>query len=207
MLHGLYVLTDSKNHPLNAWPERIEKAIQGGTSIIQLREKELTQDELLPYALVIREVCNDYGALLIINDHLSLARKIKADGVHLGQHDLSMTKAREYLGTNYLIGVSCYKHLYKAIRAQIHGADYVAFGSIFESPTKIGAPRCPLTVISQAKRCLQIPVCAIGGINQKNIAHVVKAGADLFATSHAVFNADNPRVAANKIYQQVIMAR
>ena len=207
MLHGLYVITDSKYYSLSEWPERIEKIILGGANIIQLREKNLTPDQLLPHALAIRELCNDYGVLLIINDHITLARKIKADGVHIGQHDQSIAHAREYLGSNYLIGASCYRHLYKAICAQNHGADYVAFGSIFSSSTKIGAPRCPLAVISQAKCCLQVPVCAIGGINQKNIAYVMKTGADLFATSHAVFNADNPRVAANKIHQRVIMAR
>jgi len=207
MLHGLYVLTDSNHYSHREWPERIENIILAGAKIIQLREKTLSEDELLPYALTLREICHYHDALLIINDHVSLAHKINADGIHLGQHDLSLTNARKYLGNGYLIGVSCYRHLHTAMRAQTQGADYVAFGSVFPSTTKTGAPRCPLSVISQAKRCLSIPVCAIGGINQRNVKHVIKAGADLFATSHAVFNAHNPYNAANKIQRQVIMPR
>ena len=207
MLYGLYVLTDSKHYSHHEWPERVENIILAGAKIIQLREKTLSADELLPYALALREVCHYHGALLIINDHVSLARKINADGVHLGQHDSSLRSARKYLGNNYLIGISCYKHVHTAIRAQTQGADYVAFGSVFPSITKTRAPRCPLSVISQAKRCLSIPVCAIGGINHRNVRHVTEAGADLFASSHAVFNAHNPYNAANKIHRQVIMPR
>lgn len=207
MLNGLYVLTNSQYYALHEWPERIEKIILAGANIIQFREKQLSVQELLPYAQQIRDICFSYGAIFIINDHLSLAKKVNADGVHIGKYDQSLRHARHYLGRDYIIGVSCYNRLYNAVQAQIHGADYVAFGSVFSSRTKINAHRCPLAVIYQSKRCLSIPVCAIGGITQNNISHVVNAGADIFATSHAVFNADSPGYAANKINQQVIMSR
>ena len=136
---------------------------------------------------------------------MSLAHKVNADGVHIGKHDQSLRDARNYLGNKYLIGTSCYKHLYSAVRAQSLGADYVAFGSVFSSTTKIKASRCPLSIITQAKRCLSIPICAIGGINHNNVKHVLNAGAELIATSHTVFNAREPYDAANNMQQQVIM--
>lgn len=207
MLSGLYVLTNSKKYPINEWPERIEKIILAGASIIQFREKALSEEELLPHALLLQEICHHYGALFIINDYVSLAKKINADGVHIGKHDKSLLDARNYLGSKSIIGVSCYKRLYSAIEAQSLGADYVAFGSVFPSQTKIHAPRCPLSVINQSKRCLSIPVCAIGGINHKNVSHTLNAGADMIATSHSVFNADDPGEAAYKIHQQVIMTK
>lgn len=207
MLNGLYVLTDSKFFPIEQWPERVEKILLAGTNIIQLREKTLSEQQLLPHALLLQEICHHYGAIFIINDHVSLAKKINANGVHIGQHDPSLRKTREYLGNNFIIGVSCYKHLYTAIHAQSLGADYVAFGSMYPSYTKVDAKRCPLAIISQSKRCLSIPVCAIGGINHKNLSPILNAGADMVATSHSVFNADDPSHSANKIFQQVIMSR
>ncbi len=207
MLNGLYVLTDNQFYAHHEWLARIEKIILAGATLIQLREKLLSEEQLLPYALQIRDICRHYGVIFIINDHITLAKKAHADGVHIGRDDQSLRDTRHYLGNDYLIGVSCYRNLYRAIKAQTMGADYVAFGSVFSSHTKVNARRCPLSVIYQSKQCLTIPVCAIGGIDHKNVRHVIKAGADMIATSHAVFNADSPGQAANNINQQVIMSR
>ena len=207
MLKGLYVLTGDKLFPHQQWPERVEQIILAGANIIQLREKSLSEEKLLPLAQQLHEICKHYGALFIINDYVSLARKISADGVHIGQYDQSLRDARQYLGNQFIIGVSCYRHLYQAIKAQQLGADYVAFGSMFPSTTKANALRCPLSIITQAKRRLHVPVCAIGGISHKNVGHVLTSGADMIAISHAVFNANDPGIAANKINQQVIMPR
>ncbi len=204
-LEGLYVLTDSRLHAHSEWPERIELAILGGADIIQLREKHLSDDDLLPAALLIQQICTDYAVTFIINDRIALAKKIQADGVHIGQHNHSLREARQYLGNDVLIGVSCYKHLLSALRAQNLGADYVAFGSVFSSSTKQDAPRCPLSVISKARSLLSIPICAIGGITTNNSQYVIKAGASMIATTHSVFNAHDPMAAANKLSHQVIM--
>jgi len=206
-LQGLYVLTDSRIHAHSEWPDRVELAILGGAETIQLRDKQLSDDALMPTALLIQQICADYGVTYIINDRIMLAKKIQADGVHIGQHDSSLREARDYLGHNYLIGVSCYRDLLSAVRAQNLGANYVAFGSVFTSSTKLGAPRCPLSVISKAHSQLKIPICAIGGITANNSRHVLKAGADLIATTHSVFNAHDPMAAANKLKHQVIMPR
>lgn len=207
MLHGLYVLTDSRLHPYSEWPDRTEQAILGGANVIQLRDKHLSDLELLPYALFVREICSNYHVPFIVNDRIELAQQVRADGVHLGKYDNSLRATRDYLGSNYFIGVSCYNNLFNAVQAQKLGANYIAFGSIFSSSTKQNAPRCSLSVISCAKHLLDIPICAIGGITSNNVSHVINAGASLIAATHSVFNAHDPMTAANKLNQQVIMRR
>ncbi|MFK7794560.1 MAG: thiamine phosphate synthase [Gammaproteobacteria bacterium] len=207
LLSGLYVLTDSRIHAHSQWPERVELAILGGADVIQLRDKHLSDDVLMPIALTIQQICTHYGVIFIVNDRVTLAKKIYADGVHIGQHDDSLRAARDYLGNDFLIGMSCYKDLLSALRAQKLGADYVAFGSVFPSSTKVDAPRCPLSIISKARSLLRIPVCAIGGITANNSRHVLAAGAQLIAATHSVFNAHDPMAAANKLSHQVIMPR
>ncbi len=207
MLQGLYVLTDSKIYPHREWPDRVEQCIYGGAAVIQLREKHLSDQELLPYACILQEICTHYDVAFIINDRISLAHRINADGVHIGRNDQQFTAVRRYLGSRSLIGVSCYRNIYKAIHLQSLGADYVAFGSLYSSTTKSDASRCPISVISKAKHALDIPICAIGGINTQNIRNVIHTGADMYATTHSVFNASDPRAAANNLCQQAIMRR
>ncbi|MDW3096430.1 MAG: thiamine phosphate synthase [Gammaproteobacteria bacterium] len=206
-LEGLYVLTDNQHYAHQEWAERVELAILGGAEVIQLRDKQLSDDALIPTALLLKQICADYGVIFIVNDRIKLAKQIHADGVHIGQHDLTLREARDYLGDDYLIGVSCYKHMFSALQAQKLGADYVAFGSMFTSQTKKNAPRCPLSIISQAQYLLDIPICAIGGITANNCHYALDAGADLIATTHSVFNANDPMSAANKLNHQVIMRR
>ena len=192
MLNGLYVLTDSRIHGHSQWPARVEAIIQGGATTIQLREKQLADETLLPLALEIHEVCQSYHVPLIINDRIQLAKKICADGVHIGKSDDALRKVREYLGHEYYIGVSCYRSIYTAIRAQQLGADYVAFGRLFPSHTKHDACGCPLSIIQSAHRYLDIPICGIGGITPNNAARVTRAGASIIAVANTIFNADDP---------------
>ena len=205
MLHGLYVLTDNKVIPHSAWPQRVEEIIVGGANMIQLREKLLSDDSLLIHAQTVLEVCRFYGIPLIINDRVTLAKKINADGVHIGKNDQSIQAARQYLGNQFIIGVSCYRNLYSAIRAQTIGADYAAFGSIFSSTTKPHASRCTFATLTKAKKLLHIPVCAIGGIEAQNISMVIDSDVDMVAIGHSIFNARHPRQAAMKIAQSYII--
>ena len=199
MLNGLYVLTDNRVYPHSQWASRIETIIEAGASVIQLREKHLDDERLLPYAMEIHEVCLSYQVPLILNDRVELAKKVSAEGVHLGMNDDSLREARDYLGYEYFIGISCYRSIYTAIRAQQLGADYVAFGSLFPSHTKRSASACPLAIIQKALRQIDIPICGIGGISPENTARVTRAGASLIAVSNAVFNADNPRAESNRM--------
>lgn len=205
MLQGLYILTDSQFIPHSQWPNRIEEIILGGANVIQLRDKLLSDDELLTYASTIAEICRYYNIPLMINDRVSLAKKVNADGVHIGKSDQPIQAARKYLGNKYIIGVSCYRNLHTAVRAQNTGADYAAFGSIFTSLTKPHASRCSLSTLRTAKKILQIPVCAIGGIQQNNIQSVIATGVDMVAIGHAIFNARHPQQAATNMARAYIM--
>ena len=205
MMHGLYVLTDSKTFPHSQWPDRVEKIIVGGATVIQLRDKTLSNNELLSHANNILEICRHYDVPLIINDRVSLAKKINADGVHIGKNDKTIRVARKYLGNKFIIGASCYRNLHSSIQAQNYGADYVAFGSVFPSTTKPQASRCSFATLREAKKILQIPVCAIGGIRQANFQSVLTTGVDLVAVGHSIFNASHPQQAATKMAQTYIM--
>ena len=205
MLRGLYTLTDNQVVPYSQWPNRVEEIIIGGANIIQLRDKKLTDEVLLDYAVTILEICRYYNIPLIINDRIELAKKINADGVHIGKNDLSLRAARKYLGNKFIIGISCYRNLYTAIQAQNFGADYVAFGSIFPSSTKPHASRCSLATLVEARKILQIPICAIGGLRYQNIQPVIATGVDLVAIGDAIFNAKHPLQATTKLSQTYIM--
>ncbi len=207
MLQGLYVLTSDTHYPHHTWVERIECIIQGGAQFIQLREKTLSDQALLPLAQDIQHLCHDYGATLIINDRVNLAKRIQADGVHIGQSDYSLRHARELLGNQKIIGVSCYRNIYRALIAQKQGADYVAFGRLFPSPTKPCAQPCPINVLHSACKQLKPSICAIGGITIDNVNQPLRAGAHLIASSHTVFNAQDPYKAANNFHQVGIMHR
>jgi thiamine-phosphate pyrophosphorylase len=207
MLQGLYVLTSDTHYPHHTWIERIECIIQGGAEFIQLREKTLSDQALQPLAQDIQHLCHDYGATLIINDRVSLARRIRADGVHIGQTDCSLRHARELLGNKKIIGVSCYRSIYQALLAQKQGADYVAFGRLFSSHTKPSAQQCPINVLQNACKQLKPSICAIGGITLNNVNLALRAGAHLIASTHTVFNAQDPYQAANNFHQVGIMHR
>lgn len=205
LFSGLYVLTDASMYDYVSWPERVEQVILGGASVIQLRDKYLSDDELLPIACTIQEVCSYYNTPLFMNDRIHLARKLAFDGVHIGKHDADLRSAREYLGNGVMIGCSCYRSIRDAVHASKTGADYVAFGRMFASKTKPGAARCSLAVIRQSKNICTVPIVAIGGIDANNVQHIIRAGADMAAVTDAVFNASYPQQAANKIAQKYIM--
>lgn len=205
MLQGIYVITDNRYFSYSNWPDRVEDIILGGASVIQVRDKQLSDDDLFAHAAAIQEVCRFYNVLFIMNDRVSLAKKLNADGVHIGRDDQKIRMARQYLGNKFFIGASCYRNLFTAVQAQRQGADYVAFGSIFPSATKPSAPRCALATLREAKNILRLPVCAIGGINKNNIRSVFATGVEMVAISHAIFNAKNPQQAATKLIQPYIM--
>jgi thiamine-phosphate pyrophosphorylase len=190
LLHGLYAITDERLSPEPRLLEHAEQALRGGAGILQYRNK-LGNPELRHHqALELQALCRDYGTTFIINDDIGLARKIRPDGVHIGEHDGSLKQARDLLGPEAIIGVSCYDQLPLAIKMRDEGADYVAFGRVYPSTTKPGATRVPLNLFEEA-RSLHLPVCAIGGINTHNAAAVIEAGADMVAVIHGLFASDD----------------
>ena len=186
-LQGLYAITDELLIPEHAFARRVEAALAGGTRIIQYRDKSSDSKKRLQQAQQLRRLCSDYRALCLINDDIELAREVNADGVHLGRDDHSLEQARALLGEKAIIGISCYDRLELARTAENNGADYVAFGAMFPSPTKPEACLAGTAIIRQARTGLQLPVCAIGGITAENIQTAIHEGADMVAVISAVF--------------------
>lgn len=198
-LRGLYAITDEQLIPEADFAAIIEQALQGGTSIIQYRDKSNDSGKRRQQAGILRELCSRYSALLVINDDIELAKAVGADGVHLGEDDAAVDHARSVLGNQAIIGISCYNQLDRAIEAQAAGADYVAFGAMFNSPTKPKARSANYDLIHQSKARLDIPVCAIGGIDGHNAAGVIVSGADMVALISGLFAADDIKQTAGHI--------
>jgi thiamine-phosphate pyrophosphorylase len=176
----------------------VEAALKGGVAAVQYREK--TGDVALRHeqASELLPLCRKFGAPLIINDDLRLADLTDADGVHLGREDAGLREARIVLGPEKIVGVSCYQSLDLAQKAQAEGADYVAFGSFYASPTKPQAGRASLQLLHDAAG-LKLPVVAIGGITAENAPEVIAAGADAIAVISALFDAPDIEAAAREL--------
>ena len=170
---------------------KVEPVLAAGARLLQYRNKSADAARRGEQARALRAVCRRHAATLIINDDVTLARAIDADGVHVGADDPALAIAREQLGSQKIIGVSCYDDLQRARAAATQGADYVAFGSFFASAVKPGAVRAPLSVLPAA-RALGVPVVAIGGITLGNAGGLIAAGADAVAVISALFAAPDP---------------
>jgi thiamine-phosphate pyrophosphorylase len=181
-LRGLYAITPEGVHP-----DKVRLALQGGMSLLQYRNKQ--RDRV--HAAAIVKLARQYGVPVIVNDDIELALELGADGVHLGREDGDLRGARGRL-KGRLLGASCYNDLALARAAVQAGADYVAFGSVFASPTKPAAVRAPLTLFGDA-RALGVPLCAIGGITLEHAPGLIAAGADLLAVISDVFDAADIR--------------
>lgn len=176
----------------------VEAVLKGGAAAVQYREK--TGDVALRFeqASELLPLCHKYNAPLIINDDIRLADLSGADGVHIGREDASLREARIILGPEKIVGVSCYQSLPEAREAQSRGADYVAFGSFYPSPTKPQALRASLQLLHEAAE-LKVPVVAIGGITAENAPEVIDAGADAIAVISALFDAPDIERAAREL--------
>ena len=184
---GLYLITDaSLIHDLTV-PEAVEKAILGGLKLVQYREKNLSPSKCYEVAEMLRRLTRKAGAIFIVNDDVSLALAVDADGVHLGQEDLPIQEARKILGHRKLIGVSTHS-VQEALAAEQAGADYIGLGPIYSTTTKQTRPPLGCGVIRRAIEEVKIPVFAIGGINRTNLREVLMAGATGVAIVSVILN-------------------
>lgn len=179
---------------------QIAAAIKGGVRLIQYRDKHLTSAKRIEQAKFLRQLCHENGALLLINDDIELAKICCADGVHLGQSDTSIIKAREYLGEDAIIGITCHDSLELAQKAKLEGADYLSFGCFFPSKTKPYAKPADLSILQKAKEQFELPIVAIGGIDKSNAYQVVASGADLLAVCAGLFSNEDICHSAREIY-------
>ena len=184
-LRGLYAITQTKNKTTDIIINEVIAAIKGGAVIVQFRDKEPLDAIYLADQLV--KVCHEYKVPLLINDDIELAIKVGADGVHIGREDGAISEARDRLGADAIIGVSCYNFVEQALNAQEQGATYVAFGRFFPSSSKPLAAPAELDTLRKAKFLLDIPIVAIGGILPENGGSLLTAGADLLAVIGGLF--------------------
>ena len=187
------------------FPARLERALDAGPGLVtafQFRVKGIDQHEAAALAEPLQAICAARDVAFIVNDDISLAKRLKADGVHLGQGDGDPRDAREQLGREAQIGVTCHASRHLALEAGEAGADYVAFGAFFPSTTKETEHRAELGLLEWWSEMVELPSVAIGGITPDNCGPLVEAGADFLAVSGAVWNGDE--VATIKAFAEQI---
>ncbi len=183
MKKGLYAIADSSVLSDEEFLEKVEIVLKNGAAILQYRDKS----GFFKHAVEIKKLCNQYHIPLIINDNLQLAKKLDADGVHLGKDDGDLKIAHDLLGANKIIGISCYNDLNRAVEMQNMGATYIAFGAFFSSNTKPFAVKADLNLLKEAKKKLSIPIVCIGGITLENADQLISNGADYLAVIQGLF--------------------
>lgn len=196
----LYAITD--RHWLNGESlyQQVEKALQGGVTFLQLREKKLDKELFMKEAREIKELCRKYKVPFIINDNVEIAKAIDADGVHVGQSDMEAGDVRKRLGADKIIGVSA-KTVEQALLAEKHGADYLGVGAVFSTSTKTDATGVSHETLRDICQAIKIPVVAIGGITKDNVNELSGYGADGIAVISAIFAQENITEAAKDLKQ------
>ncbi len=203
MKYDLYVVTDEKLSRGLSHAAIAQQAVEGGADVIQLRDKALQGRELFEAACTIREITYRAGTLFIINDRLDIALACRADGVHIGQHDIPLSAIRPFAPYPFIIGVSV-SSLEEAIKAEKEGADYVAVSPVFSTGSKGDAgPGLGLMLVREISDTLSIPVIGIGGIHLENAGDVFNAGASGVAVISAVVSQDNIVTAAKAFKSKI----
>jgi len=180
-----------------AFPDRLKAALEPGVATaFQLRVKDVGEHELARLAEPLQRICADAGVAFIVNDSMALAKRLGADGVHLGRSDGDIRQARALLGADAQIGRTCHDSRHLAMQAGEDGADYVAFGAFYPTTTKPSHYRPQPSIISWWSAVFEIPCVAIGGITPDNARPLVEAGADFIAVCQAVWGKDDPAAAA-----------
>lgn len=196
-ISGLYAVTpDTVDTP--GLLAKVEAALSGGARLLQYRNKAASAALRLTQGRALLALCREYEVPLVINDHLDLALALDAHGLHIGGEDGSVVEARKRLGSEKILGVSCYGRIENALAAAEAGANYVAFGGFFPSKVKPGAARTPVELLSEAKRELTLPLVAIGGITLDNAPTLLAAGAASVAVISALFDASDVRGTARR---------
>ncbi|MDE6501848.1 MAG: thiamine phosphate synthase [Ruminococcus sp.] len=198
----LYAVTDRTHLNGKSLAEAVEKAIQGGVTCVQLREKNISYNEYISIAKEIREVCHNYGVPLIINDNYRVALASGADGVHVGIEDTAVSEIRENVGENFIIGATA-KTVEQAVNAQADGADYLGVGAVFSSPTKTNAIRITPEKLKEICNSVNIPVVAIGGISLKNLHKIKDCGQSGIAVVSALFAQEDIKRSAERLREEL----
>lgn len=206
-MFDLYVVTDESLSKGRSNSEIARLAFQGGADVVQLRDKTADRETLLEEALEIKKIADEFCGIFIVNDDVEVALESDADGVHLGQCDMPISEAQKLLGDSKIIGISV-TTVEEAVEAEKAGATYVGVGSIFNTSTKPDAKQgLGLDAIYSIRQAVDIPIVAIGGINQGNIQDVIRAGADSAAVVSAVVSQDDVAKSAHDLRDLILKAR
>jgi thiamine-phosphate pyrophosphorylase len=198
----LYVIADKKICGGRDVENVVRQAIGGGAQMIQYRDKDSDDADFLSMAWKLKEVCRERKVPFIVNDRANIAAEVDADGVHVGQKDLSVDQARQILGSAKIIGKSS-STLDQAIRAEDEGADYVGIGPIFDTPSKEIDKPIGLDVVPKANQMLGIPYFLIGGITEENLSQVIEAGGRRIAVISAVVSSKDAKSAAARLLKKL----
>lgn len=182
----LYAVTDQTWTETQSIYEQVKCALKGGVTCIQLREKELCYDDFLKEAFEVKELCKKYNVPFFVNDNVEVAIACKANGIHVGQHDMHAQNVRDLIGDNMVLGVSV-QTVEQALLAEKQGADYLGVGAVFSTSTKLDADYVPYDELKRICHAVNIPVVAIGGIYKHNIMELSGSGIDGVALVSAIF--------------------
>ncbi len=186
----LYAVSDQTWVGKQTFYQQIESALKGGITCLQLREKHMDEESFIQEALEIKALCHQYHVPLLINDNVKVAMACLADGVHVGQDDMSVKEVRKLVGEDMIIGTSCH-NVQEALQAQEDGADYLGVGAAFSTSTKLDAKALDHQIYRDITEAVDLPVVAIGGINESNILELSETGVDGVALVSAIFAAEN----------------
>lgn len=198
----LYAVTDRAWLHGRKLAEDVEKALLGGATFVQLREKDASFEEFLEQAQEVKKVCKKYNVPFVINDNIEVALAVNADGIHVGQSDMEAGSVREKLGKDKIIGVST-RTVEEALLAQERGADYLGVGAMFQTSTKLDAADVTFEDLKAICAAVEIPVVAIGGISNHNVAELGGTGIDGVAVVSAIFAAEDIRKATSEMKQNL----
>nr|WP_276956322.1 thiamine phosphate synthase [Methanobrevibacter woesei] len=203
---SLYLVTDKRNKTDEEFLEIIEEAIKGGTTVVQIREKEGETLDFYNLALKVKEITSKYNVPLIVNDRIDVALAIKSEGVHIGQTDMPADVARSLIGDEMILGVSA-STVKEARKAEKDGADYIGTGAVFPTATKDDAPSITKDDLKEVTGSINIPTVAIGGITLENASELAGTGIAGISVVSAIMNSKDPKTASEnllKIYNEKI---
>jgi thiamine-phosphate pyrophosphorylase len=200
---NLYLITDRHQTGDRPLTDVVHRSLEGGTRFVQLREKDLSSAELYRLAVDLRRLTREFDALLIINDRTDIALAVEADGVHIGISSLPVATVRKIIGQDKIIGYSAHG-VDEALRVQAEGADFVTFGPVFPTPSKVayGAP-CGIKKLAEAVAVLKIPVFGLGGISKANITETLSANVQGVAVISAILAASDPFAATVTLFKKI----
>ncbi|HDP36820.1 MAG TPA: thiamine phosphate synthase [Candidatus Atribacteria bacterium] len=203
MNYDLYIITDQRISHGKSHLEVAEAALAGGATVIQFRDKEMEDSEAIEVCQKIHQLTKKKGVPFIVNDRVEIVKAVDADGVHLGQEDMSFSSARKILGKEKIIGISV-ETVEQALKAVEGGADYLGIGSIYPTATKPDAGKAlGIARLKEIRESVNIPIVAIGGINENNLEEVLRAGADGVAVISAVVSAPDITEACRKLKNKI----